>query len=106
MKIVLITAAWLLISCYPAFCSGYPKSLPDVTVSNSIILVVPGDPGQGCAVITNRAGGHPMNCGDANCSASQCAEVESPGSVTFCTTAAIYCYSTSGATAAITKIMN
>ena len=106
MKIILITAAWLLISCYPAFCSGYPKTIPDVTVSNSIILLVAGDPGQACAVITNRAGGHPMNVGDLNTGSAQGAEVESPGSITICTTAAIYGYSASGATAAITKLMN
>jgi hypothetical protein len=77
-------------------------SLPDASCA-ALGIIVPTDSGQECAVLVNVGSNH-ARIGDSNCGAAQCADVAPGATVTLCTTAAIYCYSASGTTIAITKV--
>jgi hypothetical protein len=83
--------------------SGTLQSLPDATCNSTNSVIVPADTNQECAILVN-FGANTARVGDSNCGASRCATIAAGGTVTICTEAAIYCYSGSGTTIAITKV--
>ncbi len=79
------------------------QSLADASCNGTVGVIVPADAGQECAVLTN-VGSNTARIGDSNCGASRCVAVAAGATVTLCTTDAIYCYSASGTTIAVTKV--
>jgi len=82
---------------------GPLTSLPDATCNATTAVIVPADSGQEAAILTN-VGSNPARIGDANCGASQCAQLAAGATLLINTTGAISCYSAGGTTIAITKV--
>jgi hypothetical protein len=103
-------ALLFLISVFGGLCctvlhASYLKTIVDATPSSTASICVPADAAQACAILTNKGATNDFEFGDAATDATHGANVQPKGSLTLCTEAAIYCFSTSGTDVGITKIM-
>lgn len=90
--------------CFPTKAS-YLKTLVDATPSSTASICVPADGAQSCVILTNKGATNDFEFGDSSVDATHGANVNAKGSLTVCTEASIYCFSTSGTDVGITKIM-
>ena len=80
------------------------KTLGDVTPSATPSICVPADGAEAYVILTN-SGANDCRVGDAATAVAQGVNVKSAGSITITTQAAIWCYSASGTTINILKVM-
>ena len=85
--------------------ASYLKTVVDATPSSTASICVAADPAQACAILTNKGATNDFEFGDSLVDATHGSNVQPKGSLTICTEAPIYCFSTSGTDVGITKLM-
>jgi hypothetical protein len=105
MKKIVILSILICLSMVKVALAGTILTIADFSCVNSTAVAVPLNTGQVCAILTNNSGSNDMRVGDQNTGVSRASRVPPNGSITLCTTAAIYCYSASGAAMGITLLM-